>query len=111
MMKMLICALMMMLSTAAWADRAFPDDAKKGVIGPSKTPRSLVLNNKTTVRLSPGAKIRNSKNMIVRHSTIKENVVVKYKMEDDYLSHVWILTPDEIRDAGGAPVTTLPATD
>ena len=61
-------------------------------------PPELVMNGRPE-RLSPGARIRNSNNMLVLSGAlVGQNLLVNFVREPNGMVHeVWILTPDEAR--------------
>ncbi len=75
--------------------RQFPKNALRGILVVVGAP-SITLDGKPD-RLSPGARIRDMKNMLVMNGTlIGKTLVVNYTREAAGMVHeVWILTPAE----------------
>ena len=101
-----------LLATTALADegfRQFPKQALRGNLVVMGTPQ-VVLDGKPD-RLSPGSRIRNTRNMIVMPSSVKgKALVVNYVREPNGLIHeVWILTEKEAQAerAGGGTQTNI----
>jgi len=89
--------------------RQFPTTALRGLLEVTAPPQ--VLLNGQPARLSPGARIRNTHNMIVLSGAlVRQPVMVNYVRDGQGLLHdVWILTPAEERvpRAGMENVTNL----
>ena len=86
----LICA------SAAWAQlRSIPEDAKRGQLRPGR--EMIVEINGDSVRLAPGAQIRNRENRIVLPVALPpEAQLVKYLVDSaGMLQRVWILSEEE----------------
>ncbi len=82
----------------AWAQgvlRSFPTSALRGVMQVTTPP--LVLLDGQAVRLSPGARIKNTSNLIVMSATlVGQPLLVNYVRDAQGMLHdVWILTPAE----------------
>lgn len=75
--------------------REFPKTALRGVLQVTSPP--LVLLNGQAARLSPGARIRNSNNLIVLSATlVGQELLVNYIPDTQGMLHdVWILRPAE----------------
>ena len=75
--------------------RPFPPKAERGVMQVTQPPE-LLINGKAE-RLSPGARIRGSNNMLVMSGAlVGQNLVVKFVREPLGLVHeVWVLTEAE----------------
>lgn len=75
--------------------RAFPPKAVRGILHVTTPP--LVLLNGQPARLSPGARIRNTHNLIVLSaSLVGQELLVNYLADAQGMLHeVWILTPGE----------------
>lgn len=75
--------------------RQFPDSAKRGQLT-VLSPPVIELNGQPD-RLSPGARIRNTENLIVMSGTLTgQPLLVNYTRDPTGLVHeVWILTPQE----------------
>jgi hypothetical protein len=89
----------MWLAGPAWAQtvtvRNFPANALRGTLVVQQPPEVL-LNGKTD-RLSPGARIRDTHNMLVMSGTLIDQLLtVNYVRESAGMIHeVWILTEAE----------------
>jgi hypothetical protein len=92
-------ALALGLSGLAMAQvaRSFPQNALRGEISFGQPPE--VELNGTPARLAPGARIRNTANMIEMSAALKgQRAVVNYTLEAGGLvMDVWILRPEEVR--------------
>lgn len=106
-----LVALLLGLSSGAHAQanvRPFPPNAQLGemhIVSASE----MFINGKPE-RLSPGARIRGTNNMLAMSgSLIGQTVWVKYQRESHGLVHeVWILTPAEIQATLPKQQVTLP---
>ena len=78
--------------------RTFPATALRGEMVVSPTPPVITLDGKLE-RLSPGARIRGTDNMLVMSGTlVNKTAVVNYLREPAGNVHeVWILNPEEIK--------------
>ena len=89
--------------------RQFPPAAKRGMLEVTMPPE--VLLNGTPARLSPGARIKGSNNLLVMSATlVGTRVLVNYVRDTQGLIHeVWILGEEEAREkrAGLEPVTNF----
>lgn len=89
--------------------RQFPAAAKRGTLEVTQPPNILI--NGQAERLSPGARIKNSNNMIVLSgSLIGQAVLVNYLRDPQGQIHeVWLLNPAEAQQkrAGMEPVTNF----
>lgn len=90
-----------LLAWSAWAEsgfRQFPAEALRGNLVVTST-KQVMLNGKPD-RLSPGARIRNTQNLIVMPSSVNgKALVVNYVREHNGLIHeVWILTEREAQE-------------
>jgi len=88
-----LCATAM----AQFAPRPFPPTALRGAMVITNPPE-LVMNGRPE-RLSPGARIRNTNNMLVLSGAlVGQNLLVNFVREPNGMVHeVWILTADEAR--------------
>jgi hypothetical protein len=91
-------AALLVLSASAMAQltvRPFPPNAQRGAMVVTNTPE-LLLNGKAE-RLSPGARIRATNNMLVMSATLTgQDLLVNYTREPQGLIHeVWILNAAE----------------
>jgi len=75
--------------------RPFPAKALRGLLQVTTPP--LVLLNGQPARLSPGARIKNTSNLIVMSATlVGQQLLVNYVADAQGMLHeVWILTPAE----------------
>ena len=75
--------------------RPFPAKALRGMLQVTTPP--LVLLNGQPARLSPGARIKNTSNLIVMSATlVGQQLLVNYVADAQGMLHeVWILTPAE----------------
>lgn len=82
---------------AQFAPRNFPPNVLRGAMVITNPPE-LAMNG-TPERLSPGARIRNTNNMLVMSGAlVGQNLLVNFVREPNGMVHeVWILTPDEAR--------------
>ena len=83
------------LPLAAQTSRPFPASALRGALQVTQAPE-LELNGQPA-RLSPGARIRGTNNMLQLSASLTgQSLLVHYTLEPSGLVHeVWILTPDE----------------
>ena len=102
---LLLLPLLALLVTAASAQseeakpniRAFPKEAKRGELVIISAP-DIAIDSKPD-RLSPGVRIRDARNSLVLSGTLtNQKWVVNYTRDNTGLvHHVWLLTPDEIK--------------
>lgn len=89
--------------------RQFPAAARRGTLEVTQPPNLLI--NGQAERLSPGARIKNTNNMIVLSgSLIGQPVLVNYLRDPQGQIHeVWLLNPAEAQEkrAGMEPVTNF----
>ena len=87
--------------------REAPKDVKPGVIAVSPTPPVISVDGKPD-RLSPGARIRDTNNMLVLSGALAgQTVYTVYRRDGVGLVHeVWLLTPAEYQKLGGADTGT-----
>jgi hypothetical protein len=88
--------------------RTFPAKALRGTLV-VQAPPEILLDGKTD-RLSPGARIRDARNMLAMSGALTgQALVVNYLRDSTGLVHeVWILTPDEAAEKrAGANTGTL----
>jgi len=89
--------------------RQFPAAAKRGTLEVTQPPNILI--NGRPERLSPGARIKNSHNMIVLSGSLTgQPVLVNYLRDPQGQIHeVWLLNPAEAQEkrAGMEPVTNF----
>jgi hypothetical protein len=84
-------------ATAQLTVRPFPPRAERGAMQITNPPE-LILNGKAE-RLSPGARIRGTNNMLVMSAALSgQNLLVNFVREPLGLIHeVWILNEDEAK--------------
>jgi len=82
--------------------REAPKDVKFAELAVSATPPVIALDGKAD-RLSPGARIRNTNNLLMLPASLAgKTVPVLYRRDSAGLVHeVWLLTADEARKLGG----------
>ena len=89
--------------------RQFPPAAKRGVLEVSAPPEVLI--NGVAARLSPGARIKGTNNMLVMSGAlVGSSILVNYVRDGQGMIHeVWILNELEAREkrAGMEPVTNF----
>lgn len=78
--------------------RPFPKDALRGTLTVLQPPYAQM--DDRTVRLSPGARIRNTDNSVVRPSSlVKQELTVNYVMDRrGQVQDVWILSAEEAKE-------------
>jgi len=96
------------VASAAFAQgmvREAPRDVKPALMAVSATPPLVAIDGVQT-RLSPGARIRDTNNMLVLSGALAgKTVPTVYKRDGMGLVHeVWLLTPEEYAKVGGAKV-------
>jgi len=96
-----LVAVTALTSAAAMAQglvRPFPKTALRGLLEVTAPPQ--VLLNGKPARLSPGARIKGSNNLIVMSGTlVGRQVLVNYVADSQGMLHdVWILTPAEAQE-------------
>jgi hypothetical protein len=82
-------------SVAQPAGRNFPPQAKRGTLQITLPPDAIL--NGQAARLSPGARIRGTNNLLILSGALQGQALpVLYELEQHGLVHnVWILTPQE----------------
>jgi hypothetical protein len=95
----------LLAATAALAQgivREAPKDVKPAIIAVSATPPIITLDGKED-RLSPGARIRDTNNMLVLSGSLaNKSLYTVYKRDAAGLVHeVWLLTAAEYEKVGG----------
>jgi hypothetical protein len=95
MLRTLILAIGLAASACALAQvRTIPADAKRGQI--EHVEDTVIRMNGRVMRLSPGAQIRNTSNVIIPPASLPAGVPVKYTLDTQgYVHRVWILTLQE----------------
>lgn len=96
------------VASAAFAQgmvREAPRDVKPAMMAVSATPPIVAIDG-TQTRLSPGARIRDTNNMLVLSGALAgKTVPTVYKRDSMGLVHeVWLLTPEEYSKVGGSKV-------
>lgn len=83
--------------------REAPKDVKPGMMAVSPTPPIIQMDGKDD-RLSPGARIRDTNNMLVLTGALAgKTVYTVYRRDSMGLVHeVWLLTADEYAKLGGS---------
>lgn len=83
--------------------REAPKDVKPGMMAVSATPPIVAINGVET-RLSPGARIRDTNNMMVLSGALAGQTVPTVYRRDQMgnVHEVWLLTPEEYRKVGGS---------
>jgi hypothetical protein len=113
MRRLLLCIMLMGVMAAAAAQvRTIPKEAQRGEIRHVQD-MHVELNGKT-LRLSPGAQIRDMDNRLVLPTSLVEKADVRFLLDGTGLVHrVWIMTPLERTQAPPKPAqaATLPAGD
>lgn len=97
--RLLALALpLFLLPTFAQAQRQFPERAMRGQFEIVQVPEVRI--NGELTRLSPGARIRNTQNLIVMPTTlIGQQYTVNYVRElNGFVHEVWILTSEEAKE-------------
>jgi hypothetical protein len=92
----LLCAAFVSPSLAQ-VQRPFPANALRGVITVTSPPDITL--NKEPARLSPGARIRDTRNMqVMSASIVDQKLLTHYTVDaNGQVSAVWILTDDEAK--------------
>lgn len=96
--RLLALALLFPLGLVHAQVRNFPEKALRGQLEIVQVP-DVRINGELT-RLSPGARIRNTQNLIVMPTTLLgQQLTVNYVRElNGYVHEVWILTPEETQE-------------
>jgi len=91
-----LATLAIAVPAAAQLPRPFPANALRGTLVVVQPPDVTV--NGQPARLSPGARIRNDRNMLqLSGSLVGQKLVVHYTIDSmGQLHDVWILRPDEL---------------
>jgi hypothetical protein len=95
-LALLAASVMMAAPAAAQVQRAFPQNALRGVIT-FGVPPQILLNGKPAL-LAPGARIRGQNNMLeMSASLVNVKAIVHYTVESPgVLKDVWVLRTDEV---------------
>lgn len=101
------------MAVAAHAEvREFPASALRGTLVVTQPP--IVSLDGVQTRLSPGARIRDARNlMVLSGSLVNQSLTVNYTRDTYQLVHeVWILTAEEaaLKRASAAPTTNIVVT-
>jgi len=94
--RFFIAFLLSAISLAAFASgRPFPASTKRGTMTPDFFPK-IVIDGQAR-RLAPGARIWNTKNLIVVPSSVRGSDLTVNYTEDMHgdINRVWILSPEE----------------
>jgi len=84
-----------------------PADARYGEMKAFTYPEATI--GKLSLRLSPGARIYNTQNLIVMPATVAAPAQVLYKLDmQGQVSQMWLLTPEEAAAAKKRPVPKTP---
>ncbi|HEY8359336.1 MAG TPA: hypothetical protein VIL30_17945 [Ramlibacter sp.] len=85
--------------------REAPRDVKPAMLAVSATPPIVAINGEPA-RLSPGARIRDTNNMLVLSGALAGKTVPSVYKSDALgnVHEVWLLTPEEYSKVGGAKV-------
>lgn len=85
--------------------REAPRDVKPGIMAVSATPPVITMGGEPA-RLSPGARIRDTNNMMVLSGALaNQTVYTVYKRDPMGLVHeVWLLSPEEYKKVGGTDI-------
>ncbi len=97
-------ALAASLPAAAQALRQVPPDVRPAKMGVTATPPDITIDGKPD-RLSPGARIRDTQNLLVLSGALAgQTVPVVYRRDAAGLVHeAWILTPEEYEKVAKGP--------
>ncbi|MEW6690446.1 MAG: hypothetical protein AB1452_15315 [Pseudomonadota bacterium] len=95
MLRGLLFALFAVLAGAAEAQlRSIPAEAKRGVIRHIEA-MDLEIDGRRQ-RLSPGAQIRDARNMVVLPAALPPGVLAKFVLDaQGMVARVWLLSPEE----------------
>ena len=101
----LLSATLMALAGVAWAQdavRPFPANSKRGTLQVTYPPEVLI--NGQNARLSPGARIRGTNNLLVLSGSLAgQSLPVHYVLDSQGMVHeVWILNATEARQSKDA---------
>lgn len=90
-----VVALTISVSTAAWADRTIPPEAKRVKVSPADSTGHIQINGNVTP-LSPAAVITSDSNRTITHGHVPEGAPAKVLFDaNGTVRRVWILTADE----------------
>ena len=91
----LVLTLVLTGVTPAWAERVFPEQARRGEMKAYQYPSMKIGDN--IYRLSPGSRIFNHQNLIIMPASLQiQTAPVMYTLDiRGDLSSVWLLTGDE----------------
>ena len=95
MRKLMLLLAFLLITAPAWAQRALPNEAKRGAIG-ERQALPMVQIGSSVLRLAPGGMIVNSNNLKITHNQLLPGSEVLYQLDKngDVLS-IMVLTPDE----------------
>ena len=82
-------------ATQAWAERNFPEQAKRGELRAYEYP-SMKIGDRV-YRLAPGSRIINQQNLIIMPASLQvQTAPIMYMLDiGGDLSRIWLLTEDE----------------
>ena len=82
-------------ATQAFAERNFPEQARRGELNAYEYPLMKIGDN--VYRLSPGSRILNQQNLIIMPASLRvQTAPVMYMLDmSGDLSRIWLLTGDE----------------
>ncbi len=100
MMQLLLVIVLVVLSHPAFGQlqRNFPPDSKLGKLTAVSFPQFTINDQKMI--MGAGGQIRGVDNMIILPSMANYVGIIRYQLDImGYLHRVWILTPDEVKEA------------
>ncbi len=91
---LLVCLFMLATGTAIAQLRPIPAEAKRGEL--THVQENIVKLDDKMLRLSPGALIRDTNNVIVLPAMVPAESPVRYQLDSQGMLHrVWLLSPEE----------------
>lgn len=92
---LLVSTLVLVCTMPAWAERVFPEQARRGEMKAFQYPSMKIGEN--IYRLSPGSRIFNHQNLIIMPASLQiQTAPIMYTLDiRGDLSSVWLLTRDE----------------
>lgn len=92
-----LCALLTQPALAQQT-RKFPEDSKLGNLTAVSFPE-FIINGQSFI-MGPGGQIRGIDNLIIMPTMANYSGLIRYQLDmTGYLQRVWILTPDEVKEA------------